>query len=91
METNDVEQGAVKTYPAADDHSPATHVELRPGWHVPEHMELPEPTYWPAVLAFGIVLFAWGIVTSYIIIGVGLIVFAVAVAGWIGDLRHEQH
>jgi hypothetical protein len=86
--TRDGDRGAVKTYPAPEHPPLTTHVELRPGWHVPEHLELPEPTYWPAVLAFGITLFAWGLMTSLIIVGIGLLVFAVALAGWIGDLRH---
>ncbi len=86
--TRDRDRGTVTVYPALEQPPATTHVELRPGWHVPEHLELPEPTYWPAVLAFGITLFAWGLVTSYVIIGVGLLVFAVALAGWIGDLRH---
>lgn len=63
---------------------------LRPGWNWVEHEGLPEPTYWPAVLAFGITLIFWGILTSWIISGVGLIVFAVAIAGWIGDLSHDH-
>lgn len=85
--TGDGDQDAV-THVVPEHPRVASRVELRPGWHVPEHLELPEPTYWPAVLAFGITLFAWGLITSYIIIGVGLLVFAVALAGWIGDLRH---
>jgi hypothetical protein len=32
----------------------------------------------------------WGLVTSYLILGVGLIAFAVALAGWIGEL-HDGH
>lgn len=67
---------------------PAAEPELRPGWQRVEHEGLPEPTYWPAVLAFGITLIFWGILTSWIISGVGLIVFAVALTGWIGDLLH---
>jgi hypothetical protein len=90
MERRDVKQGSVKTYPAPDHHPPVQ-TELRPGWHVPEHLELPEPTYWPAVLALGITFIAWSFVTSYIIFVVGLILFALALAGWIGDIHHEHH
>jgi hypothetical protein len=32
----------------------------------------------------------WGIVTSLVIVTVGLAVFAVALAGWIGEIRHER-
>lgn len=69
---------------------PAHHAELPPGWHVPEHLELPRPTYWPAALAFGITLLAWGLITSSIIIGIGLIVLVIALTGWIGELLHEH-
>jgi hypothetical protein len=54
------------------------------------HPHLPEPTYWPATLAFGITLLAWGIVTTYAISLVGLLVICVAIGGWIGDLLHEH-
>jgi hypothetical protein len=40
------------------------------------------------VLALGITFLAWGIVTSLLISAVGLILFALALAGWIGELRH---
>lgn len=73
---------------AAADEWSAPAPEPRPGWEAVEREPLPRPTYWPAALAFGIVLLAWGIVTSWIITGVGVIVLAVALAGWIGELRH---
>lgn len=53
----------------------------------PEH--IPEPTYWPVTLVFGLTLAFWGMVTSLILTGAGLVVFTFAIAGWIGDLRHE--
>ena len=63
--------------------------EMQPGWHIPEPETLPKPTYWPMVMALGITFLALGIVTTLLISGVGLILFALALAGWIGDLRHE--
>jgi hypothetical protein len=64
--------------------------EGEPGWHRPLPEALPEPTVWPAVLAFGTCLLAWGVVTSWIISGLGLIAFAVGAGGWISRMRHEQ-
>ncbi|MGI8587975.1 MAG: hypothetical protein ACR2M0_09860 [Chloroflexia bacterium] len=58
------------------------------GWSAPRPEELPPPTYWPAVMALGIVLMVWGLVSTFVISGVGLALFALALAGWIGDLRH---
>jgi hypothetical protein len=41
-------------------------------------------------LAFGIAATAFGIVTTIVISGVGLLVCAVAVGGWLFELRHER-
>jgi hypothetical protein len=41
-------------------------------------------------LALGITFLVWGLVTSLIITGVGVALFAVALAGWIRDIRHER-
>ncbi|GGG49304.1 aa3-type cytochrome oxidase subunit IV [Bizionia arctica] len=51
--------------------------------------ELPKPTYWPFFLAFGVVLIFWGILTSWIITGIGFILFAVALTGWIIEIYKE--
>jgi hypothetical protein len=56
----------------------------------PPHNHLPEPTAWPPVLALSITLMFWGLASSLIITGVGALVFAVALMGWIGDIRHEH-
>jgi hypothetical protein len=62
----------------------------RPGWNVPRPEALPEPCIWPATLALGITFSVWGLVTSLMITGVGILLFAVALAGWIRDIRHER-
>jgi hypothetical protein len=66
------------------------HIEPDPGWNLPRPAHLPHPTYWPAVLAMGIVFFAWGLVTNPVVTVVGLVVFFVALIGWIGDMRHDS-
>lgn len=58
-----------------------------PDWTQLPAEDLPQPTYWPAVLALGIILMLWGIVTTFIISAVGLILFLIALGGWIGELR----
>ena len=60
----------------------------RPDWERLPPAHLPRPTYWPVVLAFGIMLLAWGIVTTLAISVIGLVIFALGLGGWIGDLRH---
>ena len=83
------ESGAIRPVTEGGSRTPDDpHTESRPAWPRLEHVELPQPTYWPAVMAFGIALLAWGFVTTLFISGVGLVLFALALAGWIGDLRH---
>ena len=59
-------------------------------WNVPRPEALVAPTWWPAALALGSTLIAWGLVSSLIVLAVGLAVFVVSLAGWIGDIRHEH-
>lgn len=54
------------------------------------HPALPRPTYWPAALAFGITLLAWGFVTTVYISIVGILMIFLAIGGWIGELLHEH-
>jgi hypothetical protein len=69
--------------------APALAPQIRPGWHAVTE-PLPDPTYWPVVMALGIVFLAWGLISTILLSGVGLLLFVLALAGWIGDLRHEQ-
>jgi hypothetical protein len=50
---------------------------------------LPESTYWPLVLAFGLLFLFWGLISSLIISGVGLVLVALAITGWILELNYE--
>lgn len=60
------------------------------GWTAPRPHTLPRPTYWPAVFALGSILLLWGFITTLAITGVGAVLFLGALAGWIGELRHEH-
>ena len=62
-----------------------------PGWIVlpPEH--LPRPTYFPSGLAMGTAFLFWGLITSYVIVLVGVALFVAALAGWINEIRHERN
>jgi hypothetical protein len=62
----------------------------RTDWNTPKPETLPAPTYWPMFLALGIVFVAYGIIFAWWFVGVGIAIFAVALAGWIGDVRHER-
>jgi hypothetical protein len=69
-----------------DKQSPIPHPEWEP---LPaEH--LPRPTYFPAGLGMGIAFLFWGLITSWVIIVVGLALFAASLAGWITEIRYER-
>lgn len=59
-------------------------------WIEPRPQNIPRPTYSPAVLALAVACLLWGLVTTYLISLLGVILFAVGLAGWIGELRHEH-
>ena len=58
-------------------------------WHpaLPEH--LPRQTYVPCAVAGGLCLLFWGFITSPIIIGAGLGLMGLGIAGWIEELEIE--
>jgi hypothetical protein len=64
--------------------------ESHSGWTVLPPEKSAKPGVWPATLALAITLLVWGLVTSLIITGVGIVLFTVAMAGWIRDIRHER-
>lgn len=61
-----------------------------PGWKDLPPGHLPRPAYFPAGLAMGTTFIFWGIITSWIILVIGLGLFAAALAGWITEIRHER-
>ncbi|MEM7008963.1 MAG: hypothetical protein AAF462_07505, partial [Thermodesulfobacteriota bacterium] len=69
-----------------------------PGWHRPLPDRLPTAGYWPAIMALGITFMLWGLAVGFnevvstiiILVLIGLILFSLALAGWIGDLRNER-
>lgn len=65
----------------------------RQGWSKPEPAHVPEPTFWPAGLALGIVLFSVGPAFRYtmawLFMGAGALLFAWSLRGWILDIRKE--
>jgi hypothetical protein len=71
-------------------HRAEPHGVLPPGWSRPKPEHVPRPTYWPAVMAVGITCLFWGVVTTWFISLVGLAVFALALAGWIGALDRGE-
>jgi hypothetical protein len=55
-------------------------------------VQLPGPTFWPMVLAFGITLLAAGLVTNFAVSIVGIVILARAILGWWPKvIPHEEH
>lgn len=59
-------------------------------WTPPRSQVIPRSTYSPAVMALAIVCLLWGLLTTYLISLLGLVLLAVSLVGWIGELRHER-
>jgi hypothetical protein len=70
-----------------DDETQTAHRDWQPLLH--EH--LPRPTYFPAGLAMGTTFLFWGLITSWVIVLVGIGLFTAALAGWISEIRHERN
>ena len=55
-----------------------------------EEVHLPEPSYLPALAALGITLAITGVVLSWIICGIGVVIAVAAVVRWIRQTREEM-
>ncbi|MDE3077076.1 MAG: hypothetical protein KGJ86_16800, partial [Chloroflexota bacterium] len=60
--------------------------------------ELPAPTAWPMLMAFGVVMAVFGIITNGVFFYTGLVVAVLGVAGWmrlliveVRETRAEAH
>jgi len=53
-------------------------------WSKPRPQNVPAPTYAPAVVALAIVCLLWGLITTYLISLLGLVLLGIGLADWIG-------
>lgn len=53
-----------------------------------QHIHLPRPTIWPAMIAFGTTLLGFGVMSSLTFAICGVVILLLGVAGWIQELRH---
>ncbi|MEO6904217.1 MAG: hypothetical protein ABI315_13845 [Bacteroidia bacterium] len=58
-------------------------------WEKAKPEKLPEPTYWPFFTAMGIAFVFWGLLSSWVILVAGLLIFIISLTRWINILRHE--
>jgi hypothetical protein len=60
-----------------------------PGWQLLPDVPLPHPTYFPAGLAMGVAFIFWGLITTWPVWLVGVVLFIAALAGGITEIRDE--
>ncbi len=48
------------------------------------------PTARPALFAFGVTLFAWGIVSSFVVSLIGAALLFHSLFHWIGEIAHDR-
>ncbi len=75
---------------SAEPDPPNATASTLPGWNQPRPERLPEPTSWPAATAMAVALILWGLISTLIITAVGVALFIAALAGWVGEIRHER-
>lgn len=51
---------------------------------------MPQSTYTPAVVGLGVMLIAWGVVTTWALWALGIILTAGGLAGWFAEIRREH-
>jgi hypothetical protein len=54
-----------------------------------ELVHLPGPSYLPVATAFGLTLAVIGVVLSWILVAIGVVIALVAIVRWIGETREE--
>jgi hypothetical protein len=72
----------------------AHEVELQPEAAGAGHggeIHLPPTSLWPITLAFAITLSASGLVLNWLVSVPGLVLFVIALRGWIQELLHAKH
>jgi hypothetical protein len=55
-----------------------------------EEIHLPDPSYLPVLVAFGLTITIVGIVLSWVVVALGLLIFLFALLRWIGQTRREM-
>jgi cytochrome c oxidase subunit I len=50
--------------------------------HAEEHIHLPSPSYWPIILSFGMMVIAYGVIYSTLLLAAGAAIAVLALFGW---------
>jgi len=54
-----------------------------------ETVHLPGPSFLPVVTALGLTIAVTGVVLSWVIVGMGLVIAGIAIWRWVGETRRE--
>ena len=54
-----------------------------------EPIHLPDPSYIPVIVAFGVTIAVVGVVMSWFVFGLGVAITLVAVVRWVRDTRRD--
>jgi len=65
------------------------HVSDPPADEPGETIHLPGPSYLPVATAFGLTIAIVGVVLSWVIVGIGVVIALIAIVRWIGETREE--
>lgn len=69
-------------------------VRDRAHWNLPLPSRLAGPTFWPAGLAFSVLLIAWGPAFFYTVgwltLGAGVLLFGASLRGWLVEVREDM-
>jgi hypothetical protein len=55
-----------------------------------EEIHLPDPSYLPVVVAFGLTIAIVGVVFTWVMVAIGLIITLIALFRWIGQTRSDM-
>ena len=61
------------------------------GWEPLQPESLPRPNFFPAGLAMGTTFIFWGLITSWVVIAVGIALLTASLAGWIYEILRERN
>jgi hypothetical protein len=65
------------------------HVSDPPADEAGEAIHLPGPSYLPVATAFGLTIAVVGVVLTWVIVGIGVVIAVIAIVRWIGETRQE--
>jgi hypothetical protein len=53
-------------------------------------IHIPGPSFWPIIVAGGLVLIAIGVVSSFTVSIIGILILLIAIGGWAIENRSEE-